>query len=178
MSNVVAAPYRHGYDFFAVTNLALPAPRPTLMHLKNILAALCLSAACLAPAQAAWFTVIGDEMNANVDTIQVELESLTTGDIRTLRVRVNRQGTRTSWDNVRYRSYESLVVFDCVQRKARYISIDFHMLPQWKGEAYKKSDYNTGPQRQMLFLDVIPNPSARIIRAACITSEPEKKPAH
>lgn len=131
-------------------------------------------AAATAHAQSTWFTVIGDEKDGASDTIQVDPESMTSGDIRTLRVRVNRAAVRTSWDNVRYRSYVSLVTFDCVQRSARYVSIAYYPLPLWMGESHKTSDYTTGTPRMMLFRDVTPNPSARIVRAACGT-EAEKK---
>ena len=137
--------------------------------MRKITAVLCLWGASLAHAQSTWFTVIGDDRDGGSDTIQVDPESMTSGDIRTLRVRVNRATARTSWDNIRYRSYVSLVTFDCVQRSARYVSITYYTLPLWKGESYRTSDYTTGTPRPMRFLDVNPNPSARIIRAACIT---------
>lgn len=128
-----------------------------------------------AHAQATWFTVIGNEKEAALDTIQVDPESMTSGDIRTLKVRVNRAAMRTSWDKVSYRSYVSLVTFDCVNRSARYVSITYFAQPLWKGESHKTSDYTTGTPRPMLFLDVSPNPSARIIRAACVVTETDKK---
>lgn len=143
--------------------------------MRKTAAVLCLWVASLAQAESAWLTVIGSDGDAASDTIQVDPESMTSGDIRTLRVRVSRAAERTSWDNVRYRSYESLVTFDCVQRSARYVSITYYALPLWKGEPRKISDYTTGPARPMLFRDVNPNPSARIIRAACVVSEGDKK---
>ncbi|MES2188614.1 MAG: surface-adhesin E family protein [Pseudomonadota bacterium] len=143
--------------------------------MRKIAVVLCLWAATLAHADQNWFTVIGDDRDGASDTIQVDPESMTSGDIRTLKVRVNRAVMRTSWDKVPYRSYDSLVIFDCVQRSARYVSITYHLLPLWKGDPHKTSDYTTGTPRPMRFLDVTPNPSARIIRAACITTEPDKK---
>lgn len=144
--------------------------------MRNFAVVFCMWAATLAHADNHnWFTVIGDERNAALDTIQVDPESMTSGDIRTLRVRVNRAATRTSWDQVSYRSYTSLVIFDCVNRSARYVSISYFMQPLWKGESYKTSDYTTGTPRPMLFRDVNPNPSARIIRAACVVAESDKK---
>ncbi|MES2911044.1 MAG: surface-adhesin E family protein [Pseudomonadota bacterium] len=143
--------------------------------MRKLAAVFCLLGASWAHAQATWFTVIGDDRDAALDTIQVDPESMTSGDIRTLRVRVNRAAQRTSWDKVPYRSYRSLVTFDCVNRSARYVSITFYMQPLWKGESHKTSDYTTGIPRPMLFLDVTPNPSARIIRAACVVAESDKK---
>ncbi|MES2402586.1 MAG: surface-adhesin E family protein [Pseudomonadota bacterium] len=143
--------------------------------MRKIVAVLCLWGVSLAHAQSSWFTVIGDDRDGAADTIQVDPESVTSGDIRTLRVRVNRAAERSSWDKVAYRSYVALVTFDCVQRSARYVSITYYRLPLWKGESHKTSDYTTGTPRPMRFLDVNPNPSARIVRAACITTEPDKK---
>lgn len=143
--------------------------------MRKIAVALCLWGTFLAHAESRWFTVIGDDRDGASDTIQVDPESMTSGDIRTLKVRVNRAAQRTSWDKISYRSYVALVTFDCVERSARYVSATYYMLPLWKGEPYKTSDYTTGPVRPMRFLDVNPNPSARIIRAACITSEPDRK---
>ncbi|MES2282420.1 MAG: surface-adhesin E family protein [Pseudomonadota bacterium] len=143
--------------------------------MRKIAAVLCLLGASLVQAENTWFTVIGDEKDAALDTIQVDPESMTSGDIRTLRVRVNRAAARTSWDSVRYRSYVSLVTFDCVNRSARYVSITYFMQALWKGDSHKTSDYTTGTPRPMLFLDVNPNPSARIIRAACVVAESDKK---
>ncbi|MES2509135.1 MAG: surface-adhesin E family protein [Pseudomonadota bacterium] len=147
--------------------------------MRKTAAVFCLWGASLANgpthAQSSWFTVIGDDRDGASDTIQVDPESMTSGDIRTLRVRVNRAVTRTSWDKIPYRSYQSLVRFDCVNRSARYISITYFTSPLWKGEASRTSDYTSGTPRPMLFLDVSPNPSARIVRAACAGTEGDKK---
>jgi hypothetical protein len=40
------------------------------------------------------------------------------------------------------------------------------MAPLWQGEAHKATDYSNNP-RPMRFLDMVPNPTDRIIRAAC-----------
>lgn len=143
--------------------------------MRKIAAVLCLLGASWTHAHATWFTVIGDDRDAALDTIQVDPESMTSGDIRTLRVRVNRAAARTSWDQVPYRSYNSLVTFDCVNRSARYVTITYYMQPLWRGESHKTSDYMTGPPRPMLFRDVNPNPSERIIRAACVVAQGDKK---
>lgn len=143
--------------------------------MRKIAAVLCLMGASWAHAQATWFTVIGDDRDGALDTIQVDPESMTSGDIRTLRVRVNRAAMRTSWDGIPYRSYRSLVRFDCVNRSARYISITYFMSPLWAGESHRTVDYTTGTPRPMLFRDVNPNPGARIIRAACVVADGDRK---
>lgn len=121
-----------------------------------------------ASAQDAWFTVLGDSSQANVNTIQVEPSGLETrGSVRVLKVRVSRSLPRTSWDGVPYRSYESLVAFDCERRTARYRQIHYFKQPLWAGTAYRTNDYSQGEPRWMLFREVEPNPTARIINAAC-----------
>jgi hypothetical protein len=119
-------------------------------------------------AQEAWLTVLGDPAQAGVNTIQVEPAALEArGSIRTLKVRVSRSLPRTSWDGVPYQSYQSLVVFDCEKRTARYQSIDYYLHPLWAGKPYRTSDYSRGEPRWMLFRGVEPNPNVRIVNAAC-----------
>lgn len=136
--------------------------------MKNLLLLL-LAAPAVALSAPAWLTVTGDQTDASLDTIQVDPASISAGDdTKTMRVRVSRAAPRVSWDKVSYRSYEAQVMFDCAKRSARYVSIAFYRQALWQGEAYARSDYTTGPVRQMLFLDVTPNPSARIVWAACM----------
>ena len=73
----------------------------------------------------------------------------------------------TSWDGVAYRSYTAAVAVDCAAKTGRYLSLDFFMLPLWKGGAYKTSRYSSTEVRAMLFRDITPNPTERIIKAAC-----------
>jgi hypothetical protein len=126
---------------------------------------------CVANAQDAWLTLLGDPSQANTNTIQVEPAAIESkGSIRVLKVRVSRALPRTSWDGVPYQSYESFVVFDCEKRTARYRSIDYFAQPLWAGKAYRSVDYTQGEPRWMLFREVEPNPNVRIINAACATA--------
>lgn len=133
---------------------------------------LCLSGLfCLsgARAQTVSLTVTGDPADPSADTVQVDPEMVSVqGDLRTMRVWVSRALPRTSWDGVPYRSYESQVVFNCARQRARYVSIQYFEEPLWAGAPFKTVDYSTGPVRWMRFVDVDPNPSARIVRAACV----------
>ncbi len=113
-----------------------------------------------------WFTIMGDPDEPDVNTIQVDPIDIE-GKPRTKRVRVSRSTLRTSWDGVPYRSYTSAVVFDCEKHKARYLQLTYHDLPRWQGEPSKTVDYTTGTPRWMEFRDVTPNPTKRIITAAC-----------
>ena len=121
-------------------------------------------------AQGAWFTVSGDPANATVDTVQVDPVPIgTTGDARTMHVRVSRSMERRNWDGDAYRSYESRVVFDCRGRRAEYVQASFYSEPLWRGVPFVHRDYSADP-KPMLFRDAQPNPTARIIRAACRTA--------
>ena len=113
-----------------------------------------------------WFTVMGDPQDASVNTVQVDPVDHD-ADLRTLRVRVSRSTQRTSWDGVPYRSYTAQVAFECEKNKARYLVLTYYPQPRWQGEPDKTVDYTTGPPRMMEFRDVTPNPTQRIIHAAC-----------
>jgi len=135
---------------------------------KNIFTLSCIFFCTLASAQTNWFTVLGDRGDPAVNTIEVDPAPISVSEsLRTMRVRVSRSVERVSWDGVPYRSYVSEVVFDCTNRKARYTSLSFYRRPLWAGESHNTSVYTRGNPRAMLFVDVHPNPTARIIRAAC-----------
>ena len=120
-----------------------------------------------AEAQTGWFTVTGNPVDASVDTVQVDPVALaSSGSLKTMNVRVSRSAERLNWEKVPYRSYESQVVFDCRARKAAYRLATFYRQPLWEGPPHATTDYAANP-RPMLFLDVEPNPTNRIIRAAC-----------
>ena len=141
--------------------------RQSLSVIKLVLLA-CLLWAGLAWGQTAWFTVLGDPANPAVDTIEVDPSPLSvTVETQTMRVRVNRDKQRKNWEGVPYRSYESDVVFDCAHKKARYASMVFYMQPLWQGKPHNTSAYTRENPRWMEFRDVSPNPSSKIIRAAC-----------
>ena len=123
-----------------------------------------------AAAQAEWFTVTGNPDDPVVDTVQVDPVAIKiVGERRTMNLRVNRSQDRANWEGVPYRSYDARVVFNCRAKKAEYRFARFYMAPLWQGEAHKESDYTDNP-RPMRFLNVVPNPTERIIRAACHAS--------
>ena len=116
-----------------------------------------------------WFTIHGDPDNPLVNTIQVNPVPVSIeGEQRTMKVRVSRSQPRRNWDGLPYRSYESVVLFNCVTNTARYLSADFYPQPGWKGDVVKAT-YTAEVPRMMAFLDVEPNPTLRIMRAACST---------
>lgn len=129
-----------------------------------------------AQAQAQWLTVVGDAMDPVVDTVQVDPVTFNrAGTQRTVRIRVSRATERTSWDGEVYRSYNAEVLIDCGVRTGRYASIEFYAQPLWQGEPHGKTHYSKKEVRPMLFRDMDPNPTQRLIRAACQTENVRAK---
>ena len=127
----------------------------------------CIGAA--AHAQGEWFTVVGDAADPSVDTVQVDPVAVAVDcTSRTMNVRVNRAASRVNWDDVSYRSYESRVLFDCQARRAGYVEARYYVQPLWQGEPVAVADYGGNP-RPLLFRDMTPNPTNRLLRAACPT---------
>ncbi|MDM0114104.1 hypothetical protein QTI66_18260 [Variovorax sp. J22R133] len=123
--------------------------------------------ACATQALAEWLTVTGDPRVATVNTVQVDPVALqVNGDFKTMTLRVNRSQERRNWEGVPYRSYHARVRFDCRVMRAHYVDAIFYMQPLWRGDPHQATDYSSNP-KPMLFLDVEPNPTGRIVRAAC-----------
>lgn len=136
-------------------------------QLKKIFLVFCLWGAACVQAETNWLTIVGDPGDPAVNTIEVDPTPVSLGqEGRVMRVRVSRSSERVSWDGISYRSYQSLVLVDCVSSSAKYLSIDFYLEPNWKGVPHQTSVY-TDPPRLMEFRDVTPNPAPRIVRATC-----------
>jgi hypothetical protein len=128
---------------------------------------LCVSGGAAAQSEPSWFTVTGDAQLPQVDTVQVNPVALKVeGDFKTMRLRVSRSQVRQNWDGVGYRSYEARVLFNCRTRRAHYLDASFYQQPQWQGNPHQLGDYLRDP-KPMLFVGMTPNPTDRIIRAAC-----------
>ena len=129
-----------------------------------------LLAAASAQGRAQWFTIEGDVKQPAADIFEVDIRSLShDGDHRSMALRVSRATRRSSWGGVPYRSYTAEVVFDCTEKTARYKSLVFYMRPLWEGPVHKTSSYTASEVRPMRFMDSQPNPTGRIINAACRT---------
>ncbi len=121
-------------------------------------------------AQDSWFNVIGDPHDIQQNTVEVDvvpISSTPDGLVRTMRLRVSRSEQRKSWDGIPYRSYLSQVEFNCRDRTARYINLTYFMQPGWMGESHASSTHPASRPRWMRFVDMNPNPTERLIRAAC-----------
>ena len=126
---------------------------------------------CIAHAQPGWFTVTGDPQDKLADTVQVDPDRVTLQDTpgdaaKAMNLRVSRAAQRVNWDGIPYRSYESRVVFDCQAGRASYVAARFYAQPLWQGEPHRSADYSDAP-KPVRFLDMKPNPTGRIVRAAC-----------
>ncbi|MDO9402773.1 MAG: hypothetical protein Q7T87_01945 [Polaromonas sp.] len=114
-----------------------------------------------------WFTIIGDALDPNVNTIQVDAVPVAVkSNIRLLNLRLSRAKPRVSGDGISFRSFQSLTEFDCERKTARYTRTQFYAEPLWKSPT-RVMDYPSNDVRPMAFREIEPNPNERIIRAAC-----------
>lgn len=122
---------------------------------------------CVAHAQPGWFTVVGDPLDEVADTVQVDPDRVASLESpKAMNLRVNRAARRLNWDGIAYRSYESRVVFDCQAGRASYVAARYYIEPRWQGKPHHEADYTDAP-KPVAFRDMKPNPTARIVRAAC-----------
>lgn len=121
-----------------------------------------------------WLTISGEPDEAigptlsAPDIVQVKPRSLAgSRDTRTLLVRVSRGALRTSGDGAEYRSYASVVEFDCSHSAARHLWIDYHREALWRGTPHKSMVFPRGSVRPVALGDTSPNSVNRLLRAAC-----------
>ena len=119
-----------------------------------------------------WLTMRGEPDDDANDIVEVNPESIEgKTELRTMQVRVSRAHQRTSRDGVVFRSFLSVVEFDCAKNTARFVSAEFYHLPMWRGPVHHTMVYSREQTRPMVFREMTPNPTERIIRAACKTSD-------
>ena len=138
-------------------------PRPLLAT-----ALLCLAAGvCTAADRLTWLTVVGDAQDASADTVQIEPESVVVfSSLRTIRIRVSRGRERSGYDNRPYRSYIASVQIDCPHESASFRQIQLFLGPLWTRDS-RVLNYREADMPPMVFRDIQPNPSSRIVQAAC-----------
>ena len=141
--------------------------------LLRVSALACVLASAMVAAQAStWLTMRGEPDDEANDIVEVNVESLEgKPELRTMQVRVNRAQQRTSQGGLVFRSFLSVVEFDCTQDSARYVSMDFYRLPMWRGAVHQTRIYGRDQVRPMGLRDMTLNPTERIIRAACKSSD-------
>jgi hypothetical protein len=141
---------------------------PWVNKLLPVFTGLCLVAVFPLHAKADWLTVVGLQDDADLDIVQVQLgPRLTKPALQAINLRVNRSASRTSTDGVVFRSFVATAVVDCAERKGRFTSSAFYALPLWQGQPHKTFAFSAAEVRPMLFRNIEPNPTERIIRAAC-----------
>ena len=114
-----------------------------------------------------WLTVVGSAEDPNIDTIQIDPTPLeTNGQLRWMTLRLNRAKQRTSTDRIAFRSFSSVVEFDCEKRSARFTKTQFYNGPLWTSPG-RAMDYPPWMVRPMVFREIDPNPKERVIKAAC-----------
>ncbi len=135
---------------------------------RHVLTLACMLACSYGRGQTHWLTVMGDPQDVAVNTVEVDPRPVSVnGNLRTMKVRVSRAAHRASREGVPYRSFESQVVFDCTHMTARYAMITYYLQPVWQGPSHKTAVFPDNPPRTVEFRSLQPNPTARIIRAAC-----------
>lgn len=114
-----------------------------------------------------WFTVVGDPTRASVDTVAVDPTNLAAvGNLKLVKVRVSRAVQRTNPRGVLFRSFEATVEIDCEHQTGRYLRTQFYSEPLWS-TPIDVIEYGASADSPMVFRSMTPNPSQRIIKAAC-----------
>jgi len=120
--------------------------------------------------EVSWLTVIGNAADPDVDTIQIDPTPLDAkGQFRWMTLRLNRARPRTSTDGIVFRSFTSVIEFDCGKRTARFTKTQFYNGPLWTSPG-RTMDYPASMVRPMVFREIEPNPRERVIKAACTST--------
>lgn len=118
--------------------------------------------------QHAWLTMVGNPQEPKIDTVQVDAMSIMgVGDLKLIKLRASRQSVRTSPLGIQFRSFEAIGEIDCISRTARYVRTTFFGSPLWQSPI-KTVDYGSERLSVMAFRGIEPNPTEKIVRAACL----------
>ncbi|WP_422830788.1 surface-adhesin E family protein [Variovorax sp. HJSM1_2] len=114
-----------------------------------------------------WLTLTGDATRADADSVQVLADSVNlNGTTGTLQLRVSRAGERSAYDDLPYRSYIGWIRVDCSQREGHFLQLQYYAEALWTG-AVRLVNFTESNMPRLLFKDMDPNPTTRLIRAAC-----------
>ena len=112
-------------------------------------------------------TLQGDPFDPGAETVQVDPTALNVmDDIRTMPVHVSRGHVRTGYDGTAYRSYRAITRVRCTPKDARFQQLELFEGPLWTGTS-RTIAYPEGRMPPMQFKDMSPNPTERILTAAC-----------
>lgn len=124
-----------------------------------------------------WLTVIGSADDPDVNTIQIDPTPLDVqGHLRWMTLRLNRPKQRTSTDGIVFRSFVSVIEFDCDKRTARFTKTQFYNGPLWTSPG-RTMNYPASMVRPVVFREIEPNPRERVIKAACTSAGVSAVPA-
>lgn len=138
----------------------------------KLLVWICL-AACSACAHAEWLTLVGAADDPASDYIQVDPSTVeTSGDSRTVRLRVNRARSAPGFDGFLYRSFEGDVSVDCVKRTARYVRGMYYAAPNFVGEPIAHRTFTKLEEVPLRFQGFKGDYAGRVIRASCVQRAP------
>jgi len=114
-----------------------------------------------------WLTLAGDASRADRDSVQVMADSVSlNGTTGALQLRVSRAAERDAYDSLPYRSYIGWIKVDCTQRVGRFQQLQYYSDALWTGEA-RVVNFTEPNLPLLMFKDMQPNPTTRLIRAAC-----------
>ncbi len=116
------------------------------------------------------FTILGNPADPNADTILIDPTPVEVkGPFRWMTLHMNRARQRVSTDGISFRSFTSIVEFNCDKGTARFAKTQFYNDPLWTSPG-QSFNYPPTMVRPMAFRDVNPNPVERVIKAACVTT--------
>ncbi len=114
-----------------------------------------------------WLTLTGDPTRADRDSVQVRVDSVSlNGSTGSLQLRVNRSQAREAFDGQTYRSYIGWIKVDCPQQEGLFQQLQYYTEALWTGDT-RVVNYVEPNTPRLLFKDMQPNPTERLIRAAC-----------
>ena len=138
--------------------------------LKILISFGCLFLATKLSAQTTWLTVAGNPGDASTDLLEVDPKSrVQILDEATLNIRVSRNKLLSSSDGIPFRSYTATIRVNCLEKTARFATAAFHMMPFWEGTPHRVLVFTSTEIRPVIFRFFEPNPTARVVKAACIS---------
>jgi hypothetical protein len=118
-------------------------------------------------AEPLWLTLTGDPTRADRDSVQVRADSVAlNGDTGSLQLRVNRAESRPAFDELPYRSYLGWIKVDCAHQEGLFQQLQYYTEALWTGET-RVANYTEPNMPKLMFKDMQPNPTTRLVRAAC-----------
>lgn len=113
-----------------------------------------------------WLTIHGFPELGDGDLVQINPTATRWQDQVAVEVRVSRSAPRTNARNILYQSYQGMAVFDCVQRKGWYLTLNYYQEPNWNGPVTARAEFKEH-ESPVVFAGIPGDPSGKLMRAAC-----------